>query len=100
MNTVKNLAIVALLVGGTSLAMAQNPAQNPPHPGVVPGAPAQSAAPTAAPGAPAQAAATAPSRTRIVHHTTRHPKNMYMSAKSHKGSKLTPTNNAKPQMKQ
>ena len=89
MNTVKNLAIVALLVGGTSLAMAQNPAQNPPHPGVVPGAPAQSAAQTAA-----------PSKTRIVHHTTRHPKSMYMSAKSHKGSKLTPINNAKPQMKQ
>ena len=89
MTSVKGLAIIALLVGSASLAMAQNPAQNPPHPGVQPGAPAQSAAPTAA-----------PSNTRTVHQTTKHPKKMYMSTRSHKGSKLTPTSSAKPQMKQ
>jgi hypothetical protein len=82
----KSLAIVAaLLVGGTSLAMAQN---GPPGPGVNP-APntRQSAAP------PTGAA----SGTRITHRTKHH---MYMSAKHHKGSKLTPAGNAKPQMKQ
>jgi hypothetical protein len=85
MTSMKALAIIALLVGGTSLAVAQNPAQNPPHPGIVPGTPAQSAAPTAA-----------PSKTQ----TTKHPKKMYMSTKSHKGSKMTPASSAKPQMKQ
>jgi hypothetical protein len=110
MTTLKTLTIVsALLVGGVSLAIAQgqptggyppvsggaggNPATNPvtpgpPGPGVIPGAPA------------AQPAATARSRTRMAHHTTRHHNKMYMSARSHKGSKLTPTSNAKPQMKQ
>jgi hypothetical protein len=95
----KGLAIVAaLLVGGASLAMAQSgpatggeppvaggaagnpavpPAPGPPGPGVIP--------------MPAKSAATAPSRTRIAHQTTRHPKTMYMSAKSHKGSKLNTT---------
>jgi hypothetical protein len=99
MTTLKTLTIVtALLAGGVSLAIAQgpptggyppvsggaggNPATNP----VTPGPPG----PGVIPGGPAQAAATAPSRTRIVHHTTRHPNKMYMSAKSHKGSKLTP----------
>jgi hypothetical protein len=82
----KSLAIVAaLLVGGTSLAMAQN---GPPGPGVNP-APnfGQSAAP------PTGAAS------GITHRTTHH-KKMYMSAKSHKGSKLTPAGKAKPEMKQ
>jgi hypothetical protein len=110
MTTLKTLTIVsALLVGGVSLAIAQgqptggyppvsggaggNPATNPvtpgpPGPGVIPGAPA------------AQPAATTRSRTRMAHHTTRHHNKMYMSARSHKGSKLTPTSNAKPQMKQ
>jgi hypothetical protein len=83
----KGLAIVtALLLGGASLALAQGqptggyPATNP----VTPGPPG----PGVIPGGPAPAAATAPSRTRIVHHTTRHPNKMYMSARSHKGSKL------------
>jgi hypothetical protein len=99
MTSVKALAIIALLVGGTSLAAAQgqptgshppvaggaagNPATNP----VTPGPPG----PGVIPGGPAPAAAAQPSRTRIVHHTTRHPKKMYMSAKSHKGSKLNTT---------
>jgi hypothetical protein len=84
----KGLAIVAaLLVGGTSLAMAQN---GPPGPGVNP-APSfgQSAAP------PTGAA----SGTQITHRTT-HNKKMYMSAKSQKAKKLTPTSSAKPQTKQ
>jgi hypothetical protein len=90
MTIVKSLAIVALLVGGTSLAMAQN---GPPGPGVNP-APnfGQSAAAPTGPG----------SKTRIAHGTTKHHKKMYMSAKSthHKGSKLNASSNAKPQMKQ
>src|ERR1700746_3601113 len=41
MTTVRSLAVVALLVGGTSLAIAQNgpPSGGPPGPGVIPGAP-------------------------------------------------------------
>jgi hypothetical protein len=83
----KRLAIVAaLLVGGASLAVAQgpptgsyppvaggaggNPVTNP----VTPGPPG----PGVIPGGPAQSAAQVPSRTRIVHHTTRHPRTMYM----------------------
>jgi hypothetical protein len=79
MTTVKCLAVVALLVGGTSLAMAQNgPATGgqpptaapaaPPPPGVIPhDAPRPQAT---APSPNLQAAAPAPgasSRTRIVH---------------------------------
>ena len=78
MTTPKSLTMVAaLLVGGTSLALAQGPptggyppisggaggnpaVPGPPGPGVIPGAPLQSAAPA--------------TRTRIVHH------HMYMSA--------------------
>jgi len=95
MTTVKGLAIIALLVGGTSLAIAQsgpptgglppvaggaggNPAApGPPGPGVIPhdaraGANLQSAAPTTR----------ASSRTRIAHQQTTKPqKKMFMSAK-------------------
>ena len=77
MTSVKALAIIALLVGGTSLALAQNgPAtgNEPPVAGGAAGNPildAQS-------GAPAR-------------HATRHHRSMYMSAKSHKGSKLNTT---------
>ena len=111
MTTVKGLAIIALLVGGTSLAVAQgpptggyppvsggaggNPATNP----VTPGPPG----PGVIPGAPAQSKAAAPSGTRVAHRQTTKHKKLYMSAKptkSHKASKLTPTGNAKPQMKQ
>jgi hypothetical protein len=85
MTTVKSLAMIALLVGGTSLAIAQNgpptggqtpppAAAGPPGPGVIPGAPSsnlQAAAPTTR----------ASSRTRIAHNQTKHPKKMFMSAK-------------------
>ena len=88
MTAVKGLAIIALLVGGTSLAMAQgqptgayppvaggaggNPITNPvspgpPGPGVIPGGPAPQAA--------------APAR----HATPRH---LYMTNRTHKGSKM------------
>ncbi len=87
----KTLAMMAaLLIGGASLAMAQN---GPPGPGVNP-APnyGQSAAPPTG----------ATSGTRVAHHqTSKQHKKMYMSAKSmhqHKGSKLSPK--ANPQMKQ
>jgi hypothetical protein len=94
MNTVKSLAIVALLLGGTSLAMAQNgpatggqpPAATPapPGPGVIPHD-VQSTAPS--PNLQAAAPVTgASSGTRIAQQTTK--KKMYMSAKGihHKAS--------------
>jgi hypothetical protein len=81
MTIVKSLAIVALLVGGASLAMAQNgpptpPASGPPGPGVNP--------------APNYGQSTAPgART----HRTTH--RMYMSTKHHK-----PLKTGQPQPKQ
>src|SRR6266568_9615748 len=93
MNTVKSLAIVALLLGGTSLAMAQNgPATGgqpptatpaPPGPGVIPhDAPRpQSTAPN--PNLRAAAPAlVASSGTRIAHRTTRPHTRMYMQSGS------------------
>ena len=85
MTSVKGLAIVALLIGGTSLAIAQGPptgsyppvavvaAGNPavpqaPGPGVIPMPNTQSAAPA--------------------RHATRH--HLYMTNRTHKGSKMTP----------
>jgi hypothetical protein len=106
MTTLKTMTIAAaLLVGGASLAVAQGPPTGayPPVAGGAAGNPATNPGPPGPgviPGGPAQSAATAPSRTRMAHHTTRHHNKMYMSARSHKGSKLTPTSNAKPQMKQ
>jgi len=88
----KGLAIVAaLLVGGASLAMAQSGPATGGYPPVAGGA----AGNPAVPGPNLQAKT--PSR-----HATKHHKKVYMSAKSthHKGSKLTPAGNAKPQMKQ
>ena len=86
----KCLAIVAaLLVGGASLAMAQSGPATGGYPPVAGGA----AGNPAVPGPNLQAKT--PSR-----HATKHHKKMYMSAKSHKGSKLTPAGKAKPQMKQ
>jgi hypothetical protein len=86
----KGLAIVAaLLVGGASLAMAQSGPATGGYPPVAGGA----AGNPAIPGPNLQAKT--PSR-----HATKHHKKMYMSAKSHKGSKLTPAGEAKPQMKQ
>jgi hypothetical protein len=74
MTTVKGLAVVALLVGGTSLAMAQSgpPTGGPPGPGVISGAPQSTA----------QTPTGAASGTRIAHRqTTKHHKKMFMSAK-------------------
>jgi hypothetical protein len=89
MTTVKSLAIIALLVGGTSLAIAQNgpptggqppapAAAAPPGPGVIPhdatrGANSQSAA----------AQTRTSTRTRIAHQPTKH-KKIFMSARGHK----------------
>jgi hypothetical protein len=84
MTTPKSLTMVAaLLVAGTTLAMAQNgpatggeppiaggAAGGPPGPGVIPGAPAQSTAPS-----PYLQSAAPATGTRIVHH------HMYMSAR-------------------
>ena len=80
----KGLAIVtALLLGGVSLALAQGPPTGgyPPVAGGAGGNPA-------APGIPSVYGATTPTPTR---HATRHHRNMYMSARSHKGSKLNTT---------
>ena len=72
MTSVKGLAIIALLVGGTSLTMAQG-------------------GDVYSPGSAKhhnQPMVTAPAR-----HDTKHHFPMYLSAKSHKGSKMSPTNN-------
>ena len=73
MTTIKGFAIVALLVGGSSLAIAQG---GPPGPGVIPGAPAQSTAPSKS----AAPAPRATAGTRIAHRTPRHPTRLYMQA--------------------
>jgi hypothetical protein len=91
----KGLAIVAaLLVGGASLAVAQGPPTGgyPPVAGGAAGNPA-------VPPAPSVYGAKTPTPS---HHAARHHKRIYMSAKSthHKGSKLTPAGQTKPQMKQ
>jgi hypothetical protein len=79
MTTVKSLAIVALLVGGTSLAIAQN---GPPTGGYPPAGSA--AGNPAAPGPNLQAGTRA-------HHASKHHKKMYMSAKgSHHHKTLKP----------
>jgi hypothetical protein len=99
MTTVKSLAIIALLVGGTSLALAQN-------------GPSTGGQPPVAGGAAGNAATPGPQAGTKSHHATTHHKKMHMSAKSqphkkmymsarhHKGSKLTPSDNTKPNMKQ
>lgn len=98
MRTVKGLAMIALLFGGTSLAIAQsgpptggqppvaggaagNPANpGPPGPGAMPGGPGpsvQSAAPS--PYLRSAAPPTGATTTRLAHHPKHH-KHMYMSA--------------------
>jgi hypothetical protein len=88
MTAVKSLAIIALLVGGTSLAIAQNgpptggqtpppAASGPPGPGVIPGD--RSAAPSTNLQSAAQPTGT--SRTRTAQHQPKHHKHMFMSAK-------------------
>jgi hypothetical protein len=108
MTTVKGLAIIALLAVGTSLALAQGPPTGgyPPVSGGAGGNPATNPVtsgppgPGVIPGGPAPQAATSPTRTRIAHQPTQHRNKMFMSARSHKGSKMSPAGTAKPQMKQ
>jgi hypothetical protein len=83
MTSVKALAVIALLVGGTSLAVAQGPPTGG-YPPVAGGAAGNPAVP------PAPSVYGATTRTPS-HHATRHHRSMYMSAKSHKGSKLNTT---------
>jgi hypothetical protein len=89
MTTLKSLIIVsALLIGGASLAVAQN---GPATGGQLPVA-------SGAAGNPAAlgSAALIPARTAR-HHGTRHHRMYMMSVnRTHKGSKLTPANNGKP----
>jgi hypothetical protein len=77
MTTVKSLAIIALLVGGTSLAMAQSGPATGGQPPVAGGA----AGNPAAPGSNMQ------TRTRS-HHAMKHHKNMHMSAKGQPHKKM------------
>jgi len=82
--TLKTLTIVtALLAGGTSLAVAQGP----PTGGYPPVAGGAGGNPGAAP-IPNVYGATTPTPSR---HATRHHKRIYMSAKSHKDSKMNTT---------
>ena len=89
MTTLKSLMMVsALLVGGVSLAVAQNgPATGGQAP-IASGAAGNPAAPGTAASIPARTAR---------HHGTRHHRMYMMSVnRTHKGSKLTPASNAKP----
>jgi len=92
MNTVKSIAIIALLLSGTSLAMAQNgpptggqppaPAAAPPGPGVIPH---DAPRPQATGPSPNLQSAVPPAGTTAGTRTaTRHHKNMYMSAKGNR----------------
>jgi hypothetical protein len=93
MTTLKRLMMItALLVGGVSLAVAQNA---PTTGGGQPVVSGSAAGNSATPGP-----AASPARTTR-HHGTRHHR-IYMTSvnRTHKGSKLTPANNATPQMKQ
>src|SRR6516164_7688226 len=101
MTTLKTLTMTsALLLGGVSLAIAQGPPTGgyPPVGGGAAGNPATNPVtpgPGVIPGAPASQAATSPTRTRIAHQPTKHHNKMYMSTRSHKGSKMTPAGTAK-----
>jgi hypothetical protein len=88
MTTLKMMIVSALLVGGASLAVAQNgPATGGQAP-VAGGAAGNPAAPVPAASIPARTAR---------HHGTRHHRMYMMSAnRAHKGSNLTPASNAKP----
>jgi hypothetical protein len=89
MTTLKSLMIVsALLVGGASLAVAQNGRATGGQPPVAGDAAGNPAAPGPAGSIPARTAR---------HHGTRHHRMYMMSGnRAHKGSKLTPASNAKP----
>ena len=94
MTTMKGLAIIALLVGGTSLALAQGPPTGgyPPVSGGAAGNPATNPVtsgppgPGVIPGTPATQAATSATRTRVAHQPTKH--HLYMTNRTHKGSKM------------
>jgi hypothetical protein len=89
MTTLKSLMIVsALLVGGASLAVAQN--------GPATGGQAPVAGNTAS-NPPALGSTSGTSTRAARHHGTRHHRMYMMSVnRTHKGSKLTPASNAKP----
>jgi hypothetical protein len=89
MTALKSLTMVsALLVGGASLAVAQNSPTAGGQPPVAGGAAGNPAAPGPAASIPARTAR---------HHGTRHHRMYMMSVnRTHKGSKLTPASNAKP----
>jgi hypothetical protein len=78
MTSVKAFAIVALLVGGTSLALAQNGLPTGNEPPVAGGANGNPILDRQESGAPARQA-------------TRLHRSIYMSARSHKGSKMNTT---------
>ena len=78
MTTIKSLAIIALLVGGTSLAMAQSGPATGGEPPVAGGA----AGNPAVPGPNLQTGSRA-------HHGTRHHRMMYMQGNIHHGAKMT-----------
>jgi hypothetical protein len=115
MRTVKGLAMIALLFGGTSLAIAQsglptagqppvaggaagNPANpGPPGPGVIPGGPGPSVQSTAPSPYLQSAAPPAGPTTRLAHKPSKHHKHMYMSAK---GTHHKPLKTGQPTTKQ
>ena len=88
MTTLKTLIVVtALVANGTSLVVAQN---GPPTSGQLPVA-------GGAAGTPATDLASDTSTRTARHHGTRHHRMYMMSVnRSHKGSKLAPTSNARP----
>jgi hypothetical protein len=90
MITLKGLMIVgALLVGTTSLAMAQAEGSSGPD--------GQLVSAGAADNPPALGSTPSTSTRAARHHGTRHHRMYMMSVnRTHKGSKLTPANNAKP----
>jgi hypothetical protein len=88
MTTMKSLAVVALLFGGTSLALAQTPpTTGPQEPANISAVPAGGAGYTG---------------NQAARHAAKHNKKIFLSAKGthHKGSKLTPAGNAKPKLQQ
>jgi len=93
MTTLKTLIVVtALLASGTSLVVAQN---GPPTSDQLPKADG------AAGNLAVAGAASSTSARTAHHHGTKHHRMYMMSVnRTHKGSKLTPAGNAKPQMKQ
>jgi hypothetical protein len=93
MTMLKNLTIVAaLLVAGTSLAMAQGPGTGayPPVAGGAGGNPATNPGPPGPGVIPHDVTPGATGATRVA-PTTRHHRRIYMSERSHKGSKLNTT---------